>query len=73
MSEPTPRIDYFTNGSIKAQGEEKDGQLHGAWTWYRQDGTVKRTGFFEEGKQVGKWITYTPDGQPYKETDFLVP
>jgi antitoxin component YwqK of YwqJK toxin-antitoxin module len=71
MSEElTERSDLFADGSLRAQGHELDGELHGSWTWYRNDGTILRTGHFDRGRQVGLWRTYTADGRLHKETDF---
>jgi antitoxin component YwqK of YwqJK toxin-antitoxin module len=71
MSEKiTERSDRFADGSLRAQGQELGGELHGSWTWYRKDGTILRTGRFDRGRQVGIWGTYTADGTLHKETDF---
>ena len=68
--ELTERIDRFADGSVRAHGHELDGELHGPWTWYRNDGTILRTGHFDRGRQVGIWGTYTADENLHKETDF---
>ena len=56
--------------SVKAEGSMKDGQLHGAWTWYRQDGTRMRTGKFAAGEQVGTWQTWDRDGRLVTSTTY---
>ena len=47
------RIDRHKDGSIKAKGHMKAGELEGYWEWFRRDGTKMRSGYFENGKQVG--------------------
>jgi antitoxin component YwqK of YwqJK toxin-antitoxin module len=69
-SEPVPEVEHYSNGKIKMQGSRLDGELHGAWEWYRTDGTVMRTGLFDRGKQVGTWRTFDRSGRLVKETGF---
>ncbi len=54
--------DLYPDGGLKAQGRMKDGELHGAWSWWRKDGTLMRTGSFDHGRQVGTWTTYDAAG-----------
>ncbi len=54
--------DLYPDGGLKAQGRMKDGELHGAWSWWRKDGTLMRTGSFDHGRQVGTWTTYDATG-----------
>lgn len=60
--------EFYDNGRIKARGKVKDGQLHGAWEWFRRDGTPLRAGSFRAGEQVGDWTTFDRTGQPHKIT-----
>jgi antitoxin component YwqK of YwqJK toxin-antitoxin module len=69
-SEPIPEVQHYANGKVKMKGSRLDGELHGAWEWYRTDGTVMRTGRFDRGKQVGPWRTFDRSGHLVKETDF---
>ena len=32
---------YYENGQIKREGNIKDDELDGKWTWYNKDGSVK--------------------------------
>lgn len=57
------RIEFFDDGTVKAAGSMRDGELHGAWRWYRRDGSLLRTGSFRSGEQVGTWTTYDRDGR----------
>jgi antitoxin component YwqK of YwqJK toxin-antitoxin module len=61
--------DFHANGALKATGRMKDGELHGAWSWWRADGTLMRTGSFDRGRQVGEWTTYDAAGRPARTTD----
>jgi len=70
IAAPTPREDHHKDGTLKARGQELEGQLHGYWEWFRVDGTLMRSGSFERGEQVGEWTTYDRAGQPHKVTDF---
>ncbi len=48
----------------------RDGEMHGAWEWYRLDGSLMRTGASDRGRQVGPWRTFDHAGQLVKETNF---
>ena len=63
-------LQFYESGTVKAQGQYRAGQLHGAWIWNRKNGSRLRCGSFAAGKQVGVWITYDRIGHPYKQTDF---
>lgn len=53
------RLEFFDDGTIKATGSMKDGELHGDWSWYRKDGSLLRTGRFDRGARVGEWETHS--------------
>jgi hypothetical protein len=36
-----PRIDGHRDGSIRAKGATRDGELDGYWEWFRLDGTPR--------------------------------
>ena len=69
-SDPVPQVVYYPSGVVKMTGHLLDGEMHGAWEWYRTDGSVMRTGEFDRGKQVGIWRTFARSGRLVKETDF---
>jgi len=52
------RIEFFDDGTVKAVGRMRDGELHGDWRWYRRDGSLLRTGSFDRGAKVGTWQTH---------------
>ena len=68
--EPVPELVYYPNGVVKMKGFHLDGEMHGAWEWYRTDGSVMRTGEFDRGKQVGVWRTFERSGRLVTEKDF---
>ena len=69
-SEPIEETVRFPNGRLKYAGFRLDGEMHGAWSWFRTDGSLMRTGSFERGKQIGTWRTYDRAGSVVKETSF---
>lgn len=68
--QPVPSNSYYATGAIQWQGFKLDGEMHGAWEFYRKDGSVMRAGTFERGRQVGVWRTFDRSGTLIKETDF---
>jgi len=73
MSSPTEPVEEtarYANGGVKFTGAYLEGEMHGAWCWYRTDGSLMRTGSFERGRQVGIWRTYDRAGTVVKETLF---
>ena len=67
---PVPEVTHYANGTVKNRGAHLDGQMHGAWEFFRTDGSLMRAGSFERGRQVGTWKTFDRDGRVVKETDF---
>jgi antitoxin component YwqK of YwqJK toxin-antitoxin module len=68
--EPVPTIEHYANGGVKLRGAHLDGEMHGAWEFFRTDGSVMRSGDFDRGVQVGVWRTFDRSGRVVKETDF---
>lgn len=69
-SEPIPEVTYYPSGAVKYKGFLLNGEMHGAWEFYRTDGSLMRAGEFDRGKQVGVWRTSDRAGRVVKETDF---
>jgi antitoxin component YwqK of YwqJK toxin-antitoxin module len=67
---PVPAIDHYENGNVRFRGQNLDGEMHGAWEFFRKDGTLMRSGSFERGQQIGIWRTYDRSGAVVKETSF---
>lgn len=62
--------EFYDNGFLKHRGRMKDGEMHGAWEFFRRDGSPLRSGRFAQGVQVGPWTTYDRSGKPHRVTDF---
>lgn len=62
------RVDRFADGSVKARGPVRDGELEGYWEWFRKDGTKLRSGYFQHGEPTGEWTTYDAHGEVHKVT-----
>lgn len=60
----------YDHGGPKHRGFRIDGQMHGAWEFYRRDGSIMRSGEFDRGNQTGLWRTYDRSGAVVKETAF---
>jgi antitoxin component YwqK of YwqJK toxin-antitoxin module len=67
---PIPDVARYGTGAIQSRGFTLDGQMHGAWEFYRKDGSVMRTGEFDRGRQIGIWRTFDRASLLVKETDF---
>ena len=67
---PEPVSNRYGTGAIQSTGFVLDGDMHGAWAFYRTDGTVMRTGSFDRGRQVGTWRTFDRTGRLVRETAF---
>ncbi len=70
QSEPTADIAYYDTGAVRYRGVRLDGEMHGAWEFFRKDGSPMRSGEFDRGQQIGIWRTFDRAGKVVKETDF---
>ncbi len=66
-------VERYANGNLKMTGFHLEGEMHGAWEFFRTDGTIMRSGAFDRGRQVGTWRTFDRTGRVVKETDFGEP
>ena len=69
-STPVPDVAHYDDGGVRYRGFKLDGQMHGAWEFFRKDGSLMRSGEFDRGQQVGTWRTFDRAGRVVKETDF---
>jgi antitoxin component YwqK of YwqJK toxin-antitoxin module len=69
-TDPIPHAETFDNGNVKLRGSHLDGEMHGAWEFFRRDGSLMRSGSFDRGRQIGVWRTYDRSGAVVKATDF---
>ncbi|MGI8657899.1 MAG: toxin-antitoxin system YwqK family antitoxin [Candidatus Limnocylindria bacterium] len=73
MADPAPPVEEtarYADGGVKYTGFRLEGEMHGAWSWFRTDGSLMRTGAFDRGRQVGPWRTFHRHGALVKETVF---
>jgi antitoxin component YwqK of YwqJK toxin-antitoxin module len=70
LDAPVPNVGHYDNGNVRFRGSLLDGEMHGAWEFFRKDGSLMRSGAFERGRQAGTWRTYDRSGRVVKETDF---
>ena len=49
---------FYDNGRLKSTGSVRNGEMHGAWQFFRTDGSLMRSGTFDEGRQIGVWQTF---------------
>jgi antitoxin component YwqK of YwqJK toxin-antitoxin module len=69
-AKPVREVIKYADGTTKAKGQRLNGELHGAWKFFRLDGSLMRSGTFDRGRQVGVWCTFTRNGDMVKSTDF---
>jgi antitoxin component YwqK of YwqJK toxin-antitoxin module len=65
-----PSTAAYASGKPKFNGFLSDGEMYGAWEWFRLDGSLLRTGQFDQGRQIGPWRTFDRSGRLVKETNF---
>ena len=62
--------EFYDNGFLKSRGGVRDGDMHGAWSFYRRDGSLMRSGSFTRGTRTGLWQTFDRTGSLVKQTRF---
>ena len=67
--EPTPITNHYASGAVQSTGWYLDGEMHGAWEFFRKDGSMMRSGSFDRGEQIGTWRTFDRAGRLVKETE----
>ena len=55
-------VEYYDSGSVKMEGEMKNGQRDGEWTAYFPDGRVQSHGYFKNGERTGDSKVYWSNG-----------
>ena len=43
---------YNENGQIEEEGNHKDGEDDGKWTYYNEDGSIDRVEEYKDGEEV---------------------
>jgi hypothetical protein len=69
-SKPVPHVEHYASGIVKVTGFHLDGEMHGAWEFFRLDGSLMRSGAFDRGRQVGTSRTHDRGGRVVNETRF---
>jgi antitoxin component YwqK of YwqJK toxin-antitoxin module len=66
--EAVESVETYDNGNPKLRGWLLDGEMHGAWSFFRRDGSLMRTAPSSGAARVGAWRTYDREGVVVKET-----
>ena len=59
----------WPDGSIKAQGNYKNGLKDNEWVTNFEDGKLQSKGYYTKGEKVGNWIEYYNNGQIKERID----
>ncbi len=59
--------DYHPNGQLKEEGNHKNGEPHGKWTWWYENGQKWEEGTFKDGKPDGPFTVWYENGQKKSE------
>jgi len=63
--------EYFTDGSLKAEGNYEDGKPMGEWKYYHLNGKTEQMGkFSKQGKPDGKWKWFYENGKLLREENY---
>lgn len=57
-----PYRQWFSDGTVRAEGTFSDGERDGSFTEYHEDGFPKAVTTFSRGVRDGKWRTFHPGG-----------
>ena len=44
--------DYHPNGQLKEEGNHKNGEPHGKWTWWYENGQKWEEGTYKDGELI---------------------
>ena len=61
---------WWSNGSIKTEGNFKEGLKNGQFTFWFQNGQKKFEGVCRNDKLFGKWTFYNADGSVEKIKEY---
>lgn len=63
--------EFYADGSLRAEGDYKDGQKIGEWIFYFQSGKVAQKGKYIAGERPhGDWVWYYENGSVRREETF---
>lgn len=61
---------FYPDGSLRMEGEYKEGLKHGKWISFYNNGNNWSEGFYKLGINDGKTITWHENGQKYYEGSY---
>ena len=63
--------EFFTDGSLKAEGNYDDGKQVGEWKFFHLNGKTEQAGKYnKQGKPDGKWKWFYEDGKLLREENY---
>ncbi|WP_299218049.1 hypothetical protein [uncultured Aquimarina sp.] len=63
--------EYYSDGSIKAEGWKKDNQKVDYWYTYHPNGNILEQGHYRNNKKEGYWYFYSSESKLIKEGHFI--
>lgn len=63
--------DYYSDGTLQAEGQYADNRQSGTWRFYNRAGRVEQTGSFLNGRAEGLWRWYYDDGSLLREEEYF--
>lgn len=63
-------IQYWEDGTRRAEGGYLEGRREGKWTYFTRDGRVEQEGGFRTGEWHGNWRWYHADGSLHRDEEY---
>ena len=63
-------IVWYDNGTLRQEGEFKNGKEEGKWLWWHENGNKWCEGEYKDGKKEGKWIILRESGNKKQEGEY---
>ena len=60
----------YDSGQKANEGNFKDGEKDGKWTWWYENGQKESEGNWKDGKEEGKWTEWYQNGQIKSEKNY---
>ncbi|NCO55450.1 MAG: hypothetical protein COS14_13080 [Bacteroidetes bacterium CG02_land_8_20_14_3_00_31_25] len=64
------RLEYYSNGKKKIEGEVKNGKRSGKWTYWFENGNIWSEGSFINGLSDGQFNIFNEDGSKYMQSNY---
>ena len=65
-----PYVGYYETGKKEAEGQFKNGQQDGLWTWWHANGQKSEEGHYKNGELDGLVTEWWKNGQKHSETHY---